>query len=108
MDQATGSAIEQIRLLDEQPLRAVAGQEHEVAAWIVARQSAIERSLRETPTLPLLEELQERTRRVEDRFLHWRRSAIMELSLIEQHLRFLSEQKTGAAGAISTRFILSA
>jgi hypothetical protein len=103
------SPIDQIRLLDDQLLRAVAGQEKDVAEWMSARQKAIERTVRESPTGPILEELQDRTRRLEDRFLHWRRSAIMELSLIDKHLRFLSEQQPGNDGStISTRFIISA
>ncbi|MBL8241533.1 MAG: hypothetical protein JNM66_29180 [Bryobacterales bacterium] len=104
LNQPALSAIEQVRLLDEQLLRAVAGQESEVASWLDARHRAIENLVRDTPQISLLEELQDRTRRLEDRFLHWRRSAIMELSLIDQHLRFVNEQQPGEAASVSTRF----
>ena len=42
-------------------------------------------------------------RRLDDRFLHWRRSAITEMSLIDQHLRFLNEQRPAADAVLSSR-----
>lgn len=94
MAKASATAgLNQIRILDDFILAAVAGQECEVAAWIAERQEAVQQTLRDAPSLACLEELGDRTRRLEDRFLHLRRTSIMELSLIEQHLRFLSEQR---------------
>jgi hypothetical protein len=90
-------ALAQIRLLDELLLTAVTGQEIQVADWMEQRRRAIQHSLEQRPSLADLEELQDRTRRIEDRFLHWRRSSMMELSLIEQHLRYLHEQQPDKA-----------
>jgi len=97
-----------IRRLDALLLAAVAGQEREVASWIAQRSHAVERSLVQSPSLADLEELSDRTRRLEDRFLHWRRSSIMELSLIEQHLRYLHEQKPDSLHQAPERINVSA
>lgn len=102
------AAVIQIRLLDELLLAAVAGQEREIADWIAQRQCAVQHLLQQGPSLADLEDLQDRTRRLEDRFLHWRRSSIMELSLIEQHLRYLHEQHPGSARPAPARINVSA
>lgn len=100
--------VEEVRRLDELLLQTVPGQEPRVAAWIAERKSAVQEILDHSPTIAIVEELQARTRRLDDRFLHWRRSAITEMSLIDQHLRFLNEQRPGADAVLSTRFNLSA
>lgn len=102
------SAFIQIRRLDDLLLAAVAGQEREVGDWIAQRERAIQLSLQQQPSLADLEELSDRTRRLEDRLLHWRRSAIMELSLIEQHLRYLDEQRPESGHPVPARISLSA
>ena len=86
------AGIQEVRLLDEMLLAAVAGQELEVAGWVAKRERAVQHVVLEGPSLGDIEELQERTNRLTDRFLHWRRTSIMELSLIEQHLRYMREQ----------------
>ncbi|MFN0100778.1 MAG: hypothetical protein ACKV2U_01680 [Bryobacteraceae bacterium] len=102
------SAIAQIRSLDDLLLAAVAGQEPEVTAWMAQRKSCVERLILVGPTVAVLEELQDRTRRLEDRFLHWRRASIMELSLIDRHIRYLNEQRSGTAAIVPTRIDVSA
>ena len=86
--------LEHVRQLDELLLAAVPGQESQVAAWIVEREIAVQRIVSGNSDIATVEELQERTNRLTDRFLHWRRTSIMELSMVEQHLRFLREQET--------------
>lgn len=98
----------EIELLDDLLLAAVAGQEMDVAGWMARRQVAVQRILNNGPSLAEIEDLQDRTRRLEDRFLHWRRSSIMELSLIEQHLRYLREQQPGSSRPVPARINVSA
>jgi len=95
------SFLAEIRLLDELLLRAVPGQEAQVAGWIAEREIAVERIASGNSDLAMVEELRERTNRLTDRFLHWRRTSIMELSMVEQHLRFLREQESQSAGSVS-------
>ena len=98
----------EIELLDELLLAAIAGQELEVAGWMAQRQEAVQRILQDGPSLAEIEKLQDCTRRLEDRYLHWRRSSIMELSLIEQHLRYLHEQQPGSSRPVPARINISA
>ena len=98
----------EIERLDDLLLAAVAGQEMEVAGWMARRRQAVQRFLQAGPSLAEIEELQDCTRRLEERFLHWRRSSIMELSLIEQHLRYLREQRPGSSRPVPARINVSA
>lgn len=101
-------AIDEIHLLDERLLGAVAGQENEVATWVAQRKEAVQAFLASGPGLAGIEDLQGRTQRLEDRFLHWRRTSIMELSLIEQHLRYLHAQRPDPAPDATGRIDVSA
>ena len=98
----------EIERLDDLLLAAVAGQEMEVAGWMAQRQKAVQRILDNGPSLAEIEDLQNRTHRLEVRYLHWRRSSIMELSLIEQHLRYLREQQPGSSRPVPARINVSA
>jgi hypothetical protein len=102
------AAMTEVRLLDDLLLAAVTGQEREVAGWIAERERTVRQLVRERPNLGDVEELQERTNRLTDRFLHWRRTSIMELSLIEQHLRFMREQEPDSANPVPVRINVSA
>lgn len=85
-----------IEELDQLLLDAVPGQDQEVADWMEERCRAVQALPRSAMALPDLDAIQHRTNRLEEKFLHWRRSLIMDLSFIEQHLRFLSEQQSGS------------
>lgn len=98
----------EIELLDELLLAAISGQEMEVAGWMARRQEAVQRVLNDGTSLAEIEELADCTRRLEDRFLHWRRSSIMELSLIERHLGYLREQRPGSTRPVPVRIDISA
>lgn len=98
----------EVRLLDDLLLAAVTGQEREVAGWIAERERTVRQLVREMPNLGDVEELRERTNRLTDRFLHWRRTSIMELSLIEQHLRFMREQEPDSENPVPLRINVSA
>jgi len=91
--------------LDEKLLTAVPGKEREVAEWMARRQTLIAAMVAACKDPQDLEELTARTRRLEDRFLHWRRTAIMELSEIERHVRYANDQRPepspSAAGRVS-------
>jgi hypothetical protein len=102
------SGMTEVRLLDDLLLAAVTGQEREVSGWIAERERAVHQFIRERQNLEDVEELQERTNRLTDRFLHWRRTSIMELSLIEQHLRFLREQEPDSTIPFPVRINVSA
>lgn len=102
------AGITEVRLLDDLLLAAVAGQELEVAGWVAKRERAVQYVVLESSNLDDIEELQQRTNRLTDRFLHWRRTSIMELSLIEQHLRYMREQEPGAANAVPIRINVTA
>jgi hypothetical protein len=102
------AGIQEVRLLDEMLLAAVAGQELEVAGWVAKRKRAVQHVVLEGSSLGDIEELQERTNRLTDRFLHWRRTSIMELSLIEQHLRYMREQAPDSEDPRPVRINLSA
>jgi hypothetical protein len=93
--------------LDSDLLAATVGQEAEIAAWLQARESAIAGLLADGPTLDELAEVQERTARLREKMLHWRRAAIMDLSLIEQHMQFLRQQ-VAPPDVPATRLNLSA
>lgn len=96
MGRAEESAYTAVCSLDERILSAVTGQERELLSLMAHRDRAVQDCLRENPTAAILEDLQSRTSRLEAHFLHWRRSAIMELSKIDSHLRFLNEQESGS------------
>ena len=87
--------VRQIEELDQLLLDAVAGQDDEIADWMEERRRAMQALPRTALERHLIDEIQVRTNRLEEKFLHWRRSFIMELSLLEQHLRFLNEQQSG-------------
>jgi hypothetical protein len=89
--------IRQIEELDQLLLDAVPGQDDDIADWMEERRRAIQALPRTALELVRIDEIQVRTNRLEEKFLHWRRSSIMELSLLEQHLRFLNEQQSGTA-----------
>ncbi len=86
-----------IEELDQLLLDAVPGQDDEIADWMEERRRAVQALPRSAMELAEIDAIQQRTNRLEEKFLHWRRSSIMELSLLEQHLRFLSEQQSGSA-----------
>lgn len=86
----------QIEELDQLLLDAVPGQDDEIADWMEERRRAVQAMPRSAMDLAAIDAIQQRTNRLEEKFLHWRRSSIMELSLLEQHLRFLSEQQSGS------------
>jgi len=98
----------EIERLDALLLTAAAGQEMEAAGWMAQRHEAVQRILQGGPSLAEIEELEDCTRRLEDRFLHWRRSSMMELSLIEQHLGYLREQRPGSKRPAPARIDISA
>lgn len=81
-----------LRTIDERLLRCCSGTEEEAGTCLRDRGATIDRILGANPNLADLEELQGRTARLEERCLHWRRTANMELSMIEQHLRFVTGQ----------------
>lgn len=85
-----------IEELDQLLLDAVPGQDDEIADWMEERRRAVQALPRSAMELAEIDAIQQRTNRLEEKFLHWRRSSIMELSLLEQHLRFLSEQQSGS------------
>lgn len=86
------SALETLRMIDEFLLRSISGEEADAASWLNQRRAALERLLLAGPSLADVEELRERTRRLEERFLHLRRTTNMELSALDRHLRYLKEQ----------------
>ncbi len=92
MAEKSVSPAEVIAGLDDLILAAVPGQESQIAGWLEARQSAVAKLVLDPPSIALVADTHRRTRRIEEKLLHWRRSAIMELSLIENHLRFVTEQ----------------
>lgn len=108
MGSSTPSAFTAVCALDERILGAVAGEERDLLSWMAQRDRAVQECLRENPTPSLLEDLQARTSRLEAHFLHWRRSAIMELSQIDRHLRFLNEQQSGSNRPTTSGFNYSA
>jgi hypothetical protein len=92
-----------IEELDQLLLDAVPGQDDEIADWMEERRRAVQALPRTAMALAELDAIQQRTNRLEEKFLHWRRSSIMELSLFEQHLRFLSEQQSVGPDAAAVR-----
>jgi hypothetical protein len=94
------AGMQEVRRLDDLLLAAVAGQERVVAGWIATRERAVQNVVLEASNLGDIEELQQRTNRLTDRFLHWRRTSIMELSMIEQHLRFMREQEQNSGSPV--------
>jgi hypothetical protein len=107
MDSGIERQMAALVALDERLLAAVAGQEREVAEWMARRQTLIGTIASACTNLEDLSELDARTRRLEDRFLHWRRTSIMELSEIERHLRYANDQRP-ELNPSSTRVTLSA
>lgn len=83
----------QLEELDGWLLGAVAGQEPELLAVMDRRTDLLRRWVEAGPGDVEREGAAERTRRLQEKFLHWRRSAIMEQSAIDQHSRFLQEQR---------------
>lgn len=92
-----------IEELDQLLLDAVPGQDDEIADWMEERRRAVQALPRTAMGLAELDAIQRRTNRLEEKFLHWRRSSIMELSLFERHLRFLSEQQSARPEAVAVR-----
>ncbi len=78
--------------LDASLLAANVGQEAEIAVWLREREAAIAALLAAGPSLQDLDDVRQRTARLREKLLHWRRAAIMDLSLIEQHMQFLRQQ----------------
>ena len=97
-----------IETLDQLLLDAVPGQDDEIADWMEDRRRAVQALPRTAMDLAGIDAIQQRTTRLEEKFLHWRRSSIMELSLFEQHLRFLSEQQSVSPAAASVRIDIHA
>jgi hypothetical protein len=93
--------------LDNQLLDANIGQEAEIAGWLQEREAAIAGLLAAGPSLEDLDEVRQRTARLREKLLHWRRAAIMDLSLIEQHMQFLRQQ-VAPPDVPATRLNLSA
>ena len=87
----------QLEDIDQLLLDAVPGQDNDIADWMEVRRRAVQALPRTAMALAEIDAIQQRTTRLEEKFLHWRRSSIMELSLLEQHLRFLSEQQAAAS-----------
>lgn len=94
------AALAAIAQLDRQILASGPGLEH-AAAKLGTRRETLETVLLHAPTLDDLEGLRSRTKILEERLLHWRRLANMELSLIDQHLRYVSCQERGGDGVSS-------
>lgn len=97
-----------VATLDAQILGATTGQEAQLLAWMDERAKAVQACLMQSPSVAEVEELQDRTRRLEEHFLHWRRAAIMELSQVDQHLKFLGEQQSSNNCSRSIGFDYSA
>jgi hypothetical protein len=97
MASPSAPAITQIKLLDERLIAGIAGQDSLPAGWAKQRELLVQQVLREHPDLADLAELRDRTSRLEDQLLHWRRTSMMELSLIDQHLRYLHAQHPDSA-----------
>ncbi len=85
--------------LDCHLLAILPGEEQQAAIMIADRNGLIARLMETRIPLPALADLQERTRRLHEKFLHLRRTSIMEISFIEQNLRYLSNQTSERAMA---------
>jgi hypothetical protein len=107
MERAPDSFIAALIELDQELLAAVPGQEIQTMEHMARRQALVVHLLAGHPTADHLAEMQARTASLEEKFLHWRRASIMELSDIDQHLRYLSEQRSGTAVAIVSRINVS-
>lgn len=83
------TAAEELRHLDDELLAAVPGQETRMAE-LLARRAALLPAL--CGSLEELEMVAARTNQLQERLLHWRRLAIMELTALEQHVRFAASQ----------------
>lgn len=90
-------SLTELEELDRAILAAVPGEEPRLAEWMQQRHQAIEQLSRFNPQPYEIEEVKARTNQLEQKFLHWRRSSIMELSLIEQHMRYLNEQHSAVS-----------
>jgi hypothetical protein len=97
-----------LEALDERILSAVPGEERDIAEWMARRQTLIGTLAAACSTIEELDELAARTRRLEERFLHWRRTSIMELSEIERHVRYANAQRQDSAAGPLRRLHLSA
>ncbi|MBI2688804.1 MAG: hypothetical protein HYX27_21080 [Acidobacteria bacterium] len=85
-------AAEQLEALDAILLAAVPGSEPEILSHLLLRRELIDRLVQSCRRPEKLQEIQRRTIRLGEKFLHWRRTAIMDLSTIDQHLRYLNAQ----------------
>lgn len=92
----------QLEKLDAMLQAGVAGQEPELVAWMNQRAALLEAWLQTGPDKDGLDEVAGRTRQLQEKFLHWRRAAIMEQSSIDQHTRFVQEQRLDASASSMT------
>lgn len=88
----TGTLLSQLEQLDAHLLAAVAGKEKELLEWMERRSVLVRDVVNVNPAEWELRRLAKRTTQLQEKFLHWRRSAIMEQSAIDQHARFIQEQ----------------
>lgn len=97
MERALDNRLITLESLDQELLATVPGDEALAVERMARRKALVGELVAGNPTVEFLAELQARTTRLEEKFLHWRRSSIMELSEIDQHLRYLGEQRSGRA-----------
>lgn len=98
----------QLEELDERILATVPGDETAMADLLDRRHQALEAVLAQPLPVAEIEAIRSRTARMEEKVLHWRRTAMMELSDIDQHLRYLDQQVPGATCPAPTRLDISA
>lgn len=98
----------QLAQLDEQILATVPGDEVAMIDLLDRRHQVLDAVLAQPIPLAEIEAIRARTARMEEKVLHWRRAAMMELSAIDQHLRYLDEQLPGSLCPAPTRLDISA
>ena len=91
--------LAKIAALDRNLLSSMPGEERKAVVWLTARQTLVAKLTETSVSLAALVALQERTTQLGEKFLHWRRTSIMEMSFIEQNLRYLSAQTTNCAAS---------
>jgi len=99
MERAKDSELLATRIaaLDERLLATVAGQEAGMVRLMAERGSLISALVDAKPSAATLEAIEARTNQLQEKLLHWRRAAIMELSGIDQHQRYVNEQAPESA-----------
>lgn len=90
MFSSSAQAWAELESLDLALESAAPDQAEAITTLLDRRELAIASIARMAASLDELDELASRHRRVTEKFLHWRRVALVDLAQLDQHLRFLA------------------